>query len=168
MSTPSFLALPPGARRVQLSTARGPVTGLRHDAIGPRQGSVLLVPGWTGSKEDFLAVLEPLARLGWDVVTYDQRGQYETTGPDEESAYTLTALGTDLLDLVASLQPVHVVGHSFGGLVSREAALMSGGDGFASLTLLCSGPASIPGEQQAALEAMYQAQIGRASCRERV
>ncbi len=156
MSTPPYLDLPIGARHVALPTGRGDLAGLRLDAAEP-VGTVLLVPGWTGSKEDFLAVLEPLARRGWTAVAYDQRGQYESRGPDEESAYSLAAFAHDLLDVAAGLGQVHLVGHSFGGLVSREAVLASGGEGFASLTLLCSGPGPLPPGHRDKLGAMHAA-----------
>lgn len=116
---------------------------------GEPLGTAVLVPGFTGSKEDFVAVLEPLARDGWRVVTYDQRGQHETPGepgrPVEQ--FTLPELAADLLSLVEVTRtgPVHVLGHSFGGLVAREAVLADP-DLFASLVLLCSGPAGVDGQ----------------------
>ena len=157
VSTPPYVDLPSSARRVTLPTSRGALVGLRVEAVGERAGTVLLVPGWTGSKEDFIAVLEPLAALGWTVVTYDQRGQHESIGPDDESAYTLARLADDLLEVVADLGPgpVHVVGHSFGGLVAREAVL--GGDGIASLTLLCSGPGTLPQRHHDGMGALHAA-----------
>ncbi len=146
MSTPPYVDLPASARRVILPTAHGGLAGLRTEPAGDAVGTVLLVPGWTGSKEDFIAVLEPLAALGWSTVAYDQRGQYESPGPDDEAAYSLARLAGDLIEVAAGLgdDPVHVVGHSFGGLVAREAVLTTGGAGFASLTLLCSGPGTLP------------------------
>ena len=68
----------------------------------------MLVPGFTGSKEDFVAVLAPLAAAGWRVVTYDQRGQHETPGappPGEvvtAESYALSELALDLLAIVAA------------------------------------------------------------------
>ena len=159
MSTPPYVDLPPSARRVTLATARGGLAALRVDASDPVAGTVLLVPGWTGSKEDFIAVLEPLAERGWTAVAYDQRGQYESPGPDDEAAYSLARLASDLLDVVADLgdAPVHVVGHSFGGLVAREAVLACGGAGIASLTLLCSGPGPLPTRHHDGLGALHSA-----------
>ena len=157
MSTPPYLDLPPGAHRVALATSRGDLAGVRIDAVGEPAGTCLLVPGWTGSKEDFIAVLEPLARRGWTVVAYDQRGQFESAGPDDETAYSLASLARDLLEVLDGIGPAHVVGHSFGGLVAREAALASGGDGFASLTLLCSGPATLPASHHDGLGALHAA-----------
>ena len=117
--------------------------------VGPA-GSVsrrpaLLVPGYTGSKEDFAPLLPLLAAAGHRVLAYDQRGQYESVGPQEPSAYSVAALAADLLALVdeLTLAPVHLVGHSFGGLVAR-AAVVERPAAFASLTLLGSGPAALP------------------------
>ena len=157
MSTPPYLDLPTGACHVLLPTSHGDLSAVRIDAEGEPAGTALLVPGWTGSKEDFIAVLAPLARRGWTVVAYDQRGQFESRGPDEESAYTLASLADDLLEVLAPLGPAHVVGHSFGGLVAREAALTSGGEGFGSLTLLCSGPAALPPSHHDGLGALHAA-----------
>lgn len=160
MSTPPFLDLPPNARRVTLTTSRGPLAGWR---IEPEEGTehrgtVVLVPGFTGSKEDFVAVLEPLAHHGWAVVTFDQRGQHESAGPDDEAAYSLASLARDLLEVVDGIgEPVHLVGHSFGGLVSREAVLTSGGAPFRSLTLLCSGPSQLPPQHHEGLGALHAA-----------
>lgn len=107
----------------------------------------LLIPGLTGSKEDFLAVLQTLALSGRRVLAIDLRGQYETPGPDDPTAYTCAALGADI-DLLAEQlgdgEPVHLVGHSFGGLVARE-AVIDGRTRFASFTLMSSGPAAIVG-----------------------
>ena len=159
VSTPPYVDLPEPVRRVTLPTARGSLAALRIEAVGDPAGTILLVPGWTGSKEDFIAVLEPLAALGWTVVAYDQCGQYESAGPDDEAAYSLAMLAGDLLEVVAGLGPgpVHVVGHSFGGLVSREAVLATSGDGIASLTLLCSGPGSLPQRHHDGMGALHSA-----------
>jgi len=142
-----------------LATTRGPLTGVRIDPEGEPRGTILLVPGFTGSKEDFIAVLEPLSARGWVAVAYDQRGQFESLGPEEETAYSLTALARDLLEVLVDLDagPIHIVGHSFGGLVAREAALSSGGAGLASLTLLCSGPGAMPASHRDGLGALHAA-----------
>lgn len=150
MSTPPHLRLPSCARAYLLETARGPFAV--HDAVppnGPLGGTVgatvLLVPGFTGSKEDFITVLEPLAAAGHRVIALDQRGQFETPGPDDVSAYTLDELGADLIAVAeaAADGPVHLLGHSFGGLSARAAAIGHPA-ALRSVTLLCSGPGSIP------------------------
>jgi pimeloyl-ACP methyl ester carboxylesterase len=122
-------------------------------AAGPCElGTALLVPGYTGSKEDFLAILGELAAAGRRVVALDMRGQYETAGPDDPAAYDLAELGVDVAAVAAATQSRHLLGHSFGGLVVREAVL--GGCRPVSVTLLSSGPAALPGPRAAALHFM--------------
>jgi pimeloyl-ACP methyl ester carboxylesterase len=116
--------------------------------------SALLVAGFTGSKEDFLPVLGPLAATGRRVIAYDQRGQYESAGPDDPAAYTTPALADDLLAVIELVGgPVHLVGHSYGGLVARDAVIRRP-DLVQSLTLLDSGPAALGGQRRTYLELM--------------
>jgi pimeloyl-ACP methyl ester carboxylesterase len=146
MSTPPFVDLPAAVHSVRLPTAGGPLAALRATPEGAPRGTALLVPGYTGSKEDFIAVLAPLAAAGFDVVALDQRGQNESAGSDAPGAYTLQRLGADLLEVVDALgvERVHLLGHSFGGLVTREAALAAP-QRISTLSILDSGPAAIPG-----------------------
>ncbi|MGI5322854.1 alpha/beta fold hydrolase [Actinomadura nitritigenes] len=148
MSTPRFLTLPPGVSRTTVETARGPFAALEAlpGSRVPERCPALLVPGLTGSKEDFLAMLPTLAASGRRVVAIDMRGQHETPGPDDPDAYGRASLGADLVALLEALgpDPVHLVGHSFGGLVAREAVL-AGPARPASLTLMSSGPSAVTG-----------------------
>lgn len=158
VSTPPFLALPEGVHARRLTTSRGEFAVLE---AGPADGPLaLLVPGWTGSKEDYIAVLAPLAEAGYHAVALDQRGQYETPGTGREDDYTLPALAADLAAVAGHSadpsQDIHLVGHSFGGLVAR-AAVLRHPEVAASLTLLCSGPAAIPSDRQHLLRAMADA-----------
>jgi pimeloyl-ACP methyl ester carboxylesterase len=151
MSTPTSLELPEGTRPAIVETERGDFAVLDAlPAAGPCElGTVLLVPGYTGSKEDFTAVLGQLASAGRRVIAVDQRGQYQTAGPDNPDAYDPRELGADVAALLDATQAVHLLGHSFGGLVVREALL--NGCRPASLTLLSSGPAAMPGPRAAQL-----------------
>src|SRR6185437_6109798 len=87
----------------------------------------VLVPGYTGSKEDFLAVLQPLAAAGRRVLAIDLRGQYETAAAASPAGYAPDALAADIIAVAAEVSQqdgrVHLVGHSFGGLIARQAAL---------------------------------------------
>jgi pimeloyl-ACP methyl ester carboxylesterase len=153
VSTPTTLELPEGVRRTTAGSARGtfavlealPVSGL------PELGTALLVPGYTGSKEDFITILGELAAGGRRVLAVDMRGQYQTPGPDDLDAYRLENLGLDIAALAAATETRHLVGHSFGGLVARAAILSSAAYTPTSLTLLSSGPAAVPGERAKAL-----------------
>ncbi len=103
------------------------------------------MPGYTGSKEDFIPVLGELASAGRRVVAADSRGQYQTPGPDDPDAYDPRELGADVAALFAAIDGTHLLGHSFGGLIAREAVL--GGCKPASLTLLSSGPSALGGQR---------------------
>lgn len=153
MSTPRSLLIPPLVRRHVINTARGTFAAL---SAGPPSGVVdrqpaLLVPGYTGSKEDFLSVLESLATAGRAVTAIDMRGQYHSAPAMNQDGYAFDALGSDLLAVASTMSQdggggLHLLGHSFGGLVARHATVASPG-AFASLTLLCSGPGTIGGDR---------------------
>jgi pimeloyl-ACP methyl ester carboxylesterase len=145
VSTPPYLDLPPGVSAVTLETDRGPFAVLRAGPAGSPAG--LLVPGFTGSKEDFIAVVAPLAAAGFTVVALDLGGQYESPAT-ASGTYSLAGFAADVLAVAGALGPaaVHVVGHSLGGLVAREAVLVDP-LAFATLTLMSSGPAALPAGQ---------------------
>jgi pimeloyl-ACP methyl ester carboxylesterase len=155
MSAVSGSSLPEGVTARRVDGDGGPLAVLDAAPVGDQAGTVLLVPGFTGSKEDFRFLLEPLTEAGFRAVAVDQRGQHESPGPDDEAAYTTQALGADLVQLVAALAagPVHLVGHSFGGLVGRAAVLQSPA-AFRSFVLMGSGPAGLTGPRADVLPLM--------------
>ncbi|MFD5076298.1 alpha/beta fold hydrolase [Streptomyces sp. NPDC058371] len=151
MSRPPSFVPPVGVRAYRLTTARGEFAVL-DAAPGARKetrGTVLLLPGFTGSKEDFIALHGPLAEAGYRTVAVDGRGQYETPGPrDDEAPYAQGELAQDVLAQATAVGTrVHLVGHSLGGLIAR-AAVLRDATPFASLTLMSSGPAQISVSQQ--------------------
>ncbi|MDH6194045.1 pimeloyl-ACP methyl ester carboxylesterase [Mycobacterium frederiksbergense] len=93
------------------------------------KGTVVMVPGFTGSREDFLAMAPFVTAAGYRLISYSQLGQYDSDGPDGRNAvgeYTIAKFALDLaevLDKVAPDEKVHLLGHSFGGLVTRAAVL---------------------------------------------
>ncbi|MGW0837764.1 alpha/beta fold hydrolase [Streptomyces prunicolor] len=151
MSRPPSFTPPPGARAYPLRTARGEfavVDSPVGDGVEPK-GVALLLPGFTGSKEDFNPLHEAFGARGYRTVAVDGRGQYETDGPaEDESPYAQDELARDVLALAETVgAPVHLLGHSFGGHVARAAVLLDPTP-FVSLTLMSSGPAEISASQQ--------------------
>ncbi|MEU0394253.1 alpha/beta hydrolase [Streptomyces sp. NPDC006208] len=149
MSRPPTFVPPACARAHALSTSRGAFAVLDARPGGAVRGTALLLPGYTGSKEDFIAMLEPLTEAGYRAVAVDGRGQYESAGPEDQQAYAQEELAKDVLAQAAAVGgPVHLVGHSLGGQISRAAVLLDRTP-FLTFTLMSSGPAQIsPAQQQ--------------------
>lgn len=120
---------------------------LARISSGPASGErVVLVPGVTGSKEDFTRMMPLLASEGYRVEAYDMAGQYESyeAGP-ERLVPQVRRYALDLFvdDLVAALEdgqtPAHVLGYSFAGTVASAAAVRRP-ELFSTLTLLSAPP----------------------------
>jgi pimeloyl-ACP methyl ester carboxylesterase len=127
------------------------------ESVGPRRGTALFVSGYTSSYDTFNCLLTPLAEHGYRVLGLSQRGQPHSSGPDDEDGYRLEQLGHDIHDFVTVAgidERVHLVGHSFGGVVAQEAVLQDP-TRFASVTLWNSGPRAM-GEGEVAFEALQR------------
>ncbi len=120
----------------------------------------LLIPGFTGSKEDFIPVLQPLAAAGRRVTAIDMRGQYQSQGAQDPCGYASGELAADVAAIADTIAPdghgVHLLGHSLGGLIARETALARQAR-IISLTLLSSGPGSVTGKRAEMLRGMLAA-----------
>jgi pimeloyl-ACP methyl ester carboxylesterase len=156
VSTPRSLKLPDQVRRGSIQTARGTFAALEAQpaaGVCERQPA-LLIPGYTGSKEDFLPVLQPLATAGRRVVAIDMRGQYESQGAADSGGYAPDELAADVAAVARQIAEddsgVHLLGHSLGGLVARQTILARTAR-IVSLTLLGTGPASLAGQRAAVL-----------------
>lgn len=149
MSTPRSLRMSHQIRPLVIDTPRGSFAALTGSASGiSERQPAMLVPGYTGSKEDFLAILDSLAAAGRSVIAIDMRGQYQSGPAAGKSGYELDQLAEDLVAVAAAIAGdagrVHLLGHSFGGLIARQATLAAP-TAFLSLTLLGSGPGTIGG-----------------------
>jgi pimeloyl-ACP methyl ester carboxylesterase len=111
-----------------------------YDDAGDGPGApLLLVHGFSGGRDDFADVLEPLAR-DRRVVSVDLPGHGGSEGPEDTGAYGLGAVAGWLLRLADALDlgDVHLLGHSLGGLVVQRAAAV-GSQRLRSLVLMDTG-----------------------------
>jgi pimeloyl-ACP methyl ester carboxylesterase len=142
---------PTTAEPATLRTRYGQIGALR---AGARESAadVLLLPGFTGSKEDFTPLLDPLADHGYRVTAIDLPGQMSSPGPADPGGYEPDELAAAVHAVAQTMiGPVHLVGHSFGGLVAR-AAVISRPELFADLVLMSSGPAALEGLRRRRIE----------------
>lgn len=131
-------ALPDGAERGWLDAPSGRLATLSMGE--PGHPLVVLVPGVTGSKEDFVLMLPAIAAAGYRVVSFDMAGQYESfaAGPPAGQHYTHELFVDDLFAVIGS-GPAHVLGYSFAGTVA-QIAYAARPSLFSSLTLLSCPP----------------------------
>jgi pimeloyl-ACP methyl ester carboxylesterase len=157
VSTPTSLDLPDEVRRTTIQTSRGAFAALEAEPASGvcEREAALLVPGYTGSKEDFLAVLVLLADGGRRVFAIDMRGQFETPAAPDDDGYSASALGSDVTALLRATGARHLLGHSYGGLIAREAVLATAGGELASVTLMSTGPAAL----QAGISDIWQSYL---------
>jgi pimeloyl-ACP methyl ester carboxylesterase len=83
---------------------------------------VLLVHGFTGSRDDWSEVVEPLAARTGRVVSCDLRGHGESTNVGTKAAYAFDELVADMMLVLDGLDigRCDAVGHSLGGLILAE------------------------------------------------
>jgi pimeloyl-ACP methyl ester carboxylesterase len=113
---------------------------VRSVGSGP---TLVVINGGPGASHHAVGRLESLASPSLRVVLYDQRGMGGSTAPADGNAYDLDHYVADL-DAVReglALDKIHVLGHSFGGLVAMAYAAAHP-DRLASLTIVSSSAPS--------------------------
>lgn len=120
--------------------------------VAPLLGTALFIPGFTGSREDFIHLFEDLSSRGWRVIAVDLPGQQASPGEDDETGYSLSSLGSIIAEFIETFDSPHVIGHSLGGLVVQAA--VEAGAQPASVTLLCSGSGALPPDRHGPLPAL--------------
>lgn len=135
--------LPEGVRCLGIPSAAGVLTAVVTDEAVAGSTPALLVPGFTGSKEDFTPFMPYLAQRGRAALAYSQRGQADSAAPVGVKNYRLSDFVGDLIEVARSMgaqeNPVHLLGHSFGGVIARQAAVKAP-ELFRSVTLFSTGP----------------------------
>lgn len=135
---------PVGSVAMRLPVPSGHLAAL---AMGdPDDPWIVLVPGATGSKEDFSLMMPVLAAAGYFVLSYDLAGQYESAAAGPENLvpprrhYGYELFVDDFLAVLESAgKPAHVVGYSFAAIVA-QLAFSKRPDLFSTLTLLSCPP----------------------------
>lgn len=116
---------------------------------------VLLLHGIGGRAEGFRGLAEALAAAGFRAVAWDMPGYGGSPLP--EHGLTIPELAGAALDLAGrkGMTPVHLVGHSLGGMIALEAAALRPG-AVASLALL--GSAAAFGSKDGAFQERFLAE----------
>lgn len=107
----------------------------------PSRPRVVLVPGVSGSKEDFVLMLPVLAAAGYFVQSLDLAGQFESgaAGPPTGERYSYRLFTEDLIAFLESGAPAHLLGYSFAGTIA-QLVLVERPELVRSLTLLAMPP----------------------------
>ena len=139
-----WAVLPDGVVRGEFEAPSGTLATIATgDPGNPR---VVLIPGATGSKEDFVLMLPELAAAGYFALSCDIAGQYESAraGPENlvppRRRYDYELFRDDLLAMLdAGEGASHVVGYSFAATVA-QLAFKQRPEKFRSLTLISCPP----------------------------
>lgn len=91
----------------------------------PGEDPVVCIHGLLGSSRNVFRLTEAIHKAGFDAWSYDQRGHGHSPHGDPNS-YTLRQLAQDAIDLLQEqgLKKAHLVGHSLGGRVSLQTAIL--------------------------------------------
>ncbi|MEM9515677.1 MAG: alpha/beta hydrolase, partial [Actinomycetota bacterium] len=91
----------------------------------PDDPAVMLLHGYLGTGEAWVANVTPLIERGLRVIRPDHRGHGSSTHTADETAYTFNHLYLDTIALADALdlEQFHLVGHSMGGLVAQLVAI---------------------------------------------
>jgi len=131
-------------------TQEGAISYRGHDLAyrmvgeGEAEGTLplLALHGGPGASYDYLQPLENLTLSGRRVIFYDQLGSGRSDHPDDSSLWTVDYYVAEVEGVreALGLERVHLLGHSWGGMLGMEYALTQP-DGLESLTI-ASSPAS--------------------------
>ena len=110
----------------------------------PHRLPVLLLHGGPGSASAMLGVLERLAFDGFPVVRYDQLGCGYSDRPDDTDLWVADTFVQEIEAVRSHLEldRVHLLGHSWGGMLAMEHAAAHPKD--VAGVVLASAPASVP------------------------
>ena len=81
--------------------------------------AVILLHGFPVSSAMWIELMEPLARAGYRVLAFDQRGYSPGARPGDVDAYTVDKLSDDVIAVADSvgLEQFHLIGHDWGAVI---------------------------------------------------
>jgi len=139
----------------QIEARAGDVILAATVAGDPKNGNVVIaIHGGPGNSSDYMVSLLTLRSDRLAVVTYDQRGTGRSGKPAQGYALDTQAEDVEAIRQAVGAEQVHVLGHSWGGIVALRYATLHP-ERVRSLILLGSGPPS------ASDVAAAQASLGR-------
>ena len=105
-------------------TAKVNGVSLAYEDHGTGDRPLVLVHGFTGSRDDFREHMPALAGIG-RTIAYDHRGHGDSTNTGNASTYTFEQLADDLRAFLDALGITRcdLLGHSMGGMVVLRFAL---------------------------------------------
>jgi len=135
--------------------ARARLRGIEmaYEERGAGERPLVLVHGFTGSRDDWREMLPRLAPRGRTLAP-DLRGHGETSNPGDPAGYTFERLAQDLGAFLtaAGVPRCDLLGHSMGGMVALRLALAEP-ERIASLLLMDTSADPIPRGARAMIEA---------------
>ena len=87
--------------------------------------TVILLHGFPVTSAMWIPLIEPLAKAGFRVVAYDQRGYSPGARPEEGEAYQISHLVSDVVAVADAVgaERFHLVGHDWGAAVGWSTVL---------------------------------------------
>src|SRR4051812_3031315 len=119
-----------------------------HGSLDTGAIPFLLVHGYTGSRLDWIDVIDRLA-ADRPVIAYDHRGHGESTNTGDAATYTFAQLTDDLAGFIRQLElrRYDLLGHSMGGMVALR-HMASGPVNVRSLVLMDTSARPLTGAKE--------------------
>lgn len=94
----------------------------------PGAPTVILLHGFPVTSAMWIPVIQPLSDAGYRVIAFDQRGYSPGARPEEQSAYSLPNLVSDVIAIADAVgaDQFHLVGHDWGAGVGWSTVMQHG------------------------------------------
>ncbi len=98
---------------------RARIAGFESSVGTAKKPAVILLHGFPVSSAMWIELISPLAKAGYRVVAFDQRGYSPGARPGELTDYTIDKLSSDVVAVADALgiETFHLIGHDWGSAV---------------------------------------------------